>query len=72
MRGRHFAKLFQHGVGPSRNGDVMSDKDTSKDSPDEEEDWMSYANAGFGSTDYSLWDDAGQEAEIVAEPEWDE
>jgi len=72
LRGRHFAKLFQHGVGPSRNGDVMSDKDTSKDSPDEEEDWMSYANAGFGSTDYSLWDDAGQEAEIVAEPEWDE
>ena len=72
MRGRHFAKLFQHGVGPSRNGDVMSDKDASKDSPDEEEDWMSYANAGFGSTDYSLWDDAGQEAEIVAEPEWDE
>ena len=50
----------------------MSDKDASKDSPDEEEDWMSYANAGFGSTDYSLWDDAGQEAEIVAEPEWDE
>ena len=50
----------------------MSDKDTSKDSPDEEEDWMSYANAGFGSTDYSLWDDAGQEAEIIAEPEWDE
>ena len=72
LRGRHFAKLFQHGVGPSRNGDVMSDKDASKDSPDEEEDWMSYANAGFGSTDYSLWDDAGQEAEIVAEPEWDE
>ena len=50
----------------------MSDKDASKDSPDEEEDWMSYANAGFGSTDYSLWDDAGQEAEIIAEPEWDE
>ena len=50
----------------------MSDKDASKDSPDEDEDWMSYANAGFGSTDYSLWDDAGQEAEIVAEPEWDE
>ena len=50
----------------------MSDKDASKGSPDEDEDWMSYANAGFGSTDYSLWDDAGQEAEIVAEPEWDE
>ena len=50
----------------------MTDKDASKDTPDEEEDWMSYANAGFGSTDYSLWDDAGQEAEIVEEPEWDE
>ena len=42
----------------------MSDKDASKDVPDEEEDWMSYANAGFGSTDYSLWDDAGEEAEL--------
>ena len=50
----------------------MSDKDASKGSPDEDEDWMSYANAGFGSTDYSLWDDTGEEAEIVAEPEWDE
>ena len=50
----------------------MSDKDASKDSPDEDEDWMSYANAGFGSTDYSLWDAAGQQAEIVAETECDE
>ena len=49
----------------------MSDKDASKDAPDEEEDWMSYANAGFGSTDYSLWDDAGEEAEIIEEPDWD-
>ena len=49
----------------------MSDKDASKDAPDEEEDWMSYANAGFGSTDYSLWDDAGEEAEMVEEPDWD-
>ena len=50
----------------------MSDKDASKDNPDEEEDWMSYANTGFGSTDYSLWDDADQEAEPVVEPEWEE
>lgn len=49
----------------------MSDKDASKDAPDEEEDWMSYANAGFGSTDYSLWDDAGEEAEMIEEPDWD-
>ena len=64
--------LFQQGVGPSRNGDSMSDKDALKDTPDEDEDWMSYANAGFGSTDYSLWDDAGQEAEFVSEPDWEE
>ena len=50
----------------------MSDKDASKDNPDEEEDWMSYANTGFGSTDYSLWDEADQEAEPVVEPEWEE
>ena len=50
----------------------MSDKDDLKDTPDEEDDWMSYANAGFGSTDYSLWDDAGEEAEIVAEPDWED
>ena len=61
--------MFQYGVGPSRNGDIMTDKDASKDNTDEE-DWMSYANAGFGSTDYSLWDDAGQEAELAEEPEW--
>ena len=47
----------------------MTDKDASKDNTDEE-DWMSYANAGFGSTDYSLWDDAGQEAELAEETEW--
>ena len=64
--------MFQHGVGPSRNGDSMSDKDDLKDTQDEDEDWMSYANAGFGSTDYSLWDDAGEEAEIVAEPDWED
>ena len=49
----------------------MSDKDTSKENSDDEEDWMSYANAGFGSTDYSLWDDSGQESKIVDEPDWD-
>ena len=50
----------------------MSDKDDLKDTPDDDDDWMSYANAGFGSTDYSLWDDAGEEAEIVAEPDWED
>ena len=44
--------------------------------PDEEtednEDWMSYANAGFGTTDYSLWDETEQKAEVVEETPWDE
>lgn len=60
------------GLAPSWNGDIMSDKDASKDNSEDEDDWMSYANAGFGSTDYSLWDDSGEDSEIVAEPEWDE
>ena len=50
----------------------MSDKDASKDSPEEDEDWMSYANAGFGSTDYSLWDEGGNEQESTAEPSWED
>ncbi len=44
--------------------------------PDEEtednEDWMSYANAGFGTTDYSLWDETEQKAEVVEDAPWDE
>ena len=33
---------------------------------DEEDDWMKYANAGFGQTDYSLWDenDATEEPQV--------
>ena len=50
----------------------MSDKDASKDSPEEDEDWMSYANAGFGSTDYSLWDEGGNEPELTVEPSWED
>ena len=50
----------------------MTDKDTSQGDESEDDDWMSYANAGFGTTDYSLWDDGGQEAEFVVEPDWDE
>lgn len=30
---------------------------------DEEEDWMKYATASFGETDYSLWDDVEEEEE---------
>lgn len=47
----------------------MSEKDTSKDNTEDEEDWMSYANTGFGSTDYSLWDEAGDEPELPKEAE---
>ena len=42
------------------------------DKPDEDEDWMKYANAGFGETDYSLWDDQPAEQEEEAEePDFD-
>jgi tRNA pseudouridine(54/55) synthase len=59
------------GLAPSWNGDIMSDKDTPKEKSDDDDDWTSYANAGFGSTDYSLWDDAENEPEVKAESDWD-
>ena len=34
---------------------------------DEEEDWMKYATASFGETDYSLWDDVEEEEETSEE-----
>ena len=34
----------------------MTDK-SSNEQDDSDEDWMKYANAGFGQTDYSLWDE---------------
>ena len=40
--------------------------------PEDDEDWMKYANSGFGSTDYSLWDDVQdyeEEPEAFHEPE---
>ncbi len=40
--------------------------------PDDDEDWMKYANSGFGSTDYSLWDDVEdveEDSEQLDEPE---
>ena len=44
--------MFRLGVGPTWNGDTMTDKDTSQGDESEDDDWMSYANAGFGTTDY--------------------
>lgn len=49
----------------------MSDKDEVEENPDGDDEWMSYANTGFGSTDYSLWDDALEDVENEAQIEWD-
>ena len=38
---------------------------------DEEDDWMKYANAGFGQTDYSLWDENNATEEPQVETEDD-
>ena len=35
----------------------MTDNEGTRPAEDDEEDWMKYADAGFGETDYSLWDD---------------
>ena len=37
-----------------------------------EDDWMQYSNAGFGKTDYSLWDDEVENPEVEAEEEFDD
>jgi len=49
----------------------VSDKDTSADKSDEDDEWMSYANAGFGSTDYSLWDETESQPEVSTDPDWE-
>jgi tRNA pseudouridine synthase 10 len=50
----------------------MPDKEVPKDDSDEEDDWMSYANAGFGTTDYSLWDEDEKPAEIIDEVDFED
>ena len=50
---------------------IVSDKDTSADKSDEDDEWMSYANAGFGSTDYSLWDETESQPEVSTDPDWE-
>ena len=58
------------GVGPE-NAVILMSNDT-PDKPDEDEDWMKYANAGFGETDYSLWDDQpAEQDEAEEEPDFD-
>ena len=34
-----------------------NEPDTAEDIDGDDDDWMKYANTGFGETDYSLWDD---------------
>ena len=50
----------------------MTDK-SSNEQDDPDEDWMKYANAGFGQTDYSLWD---EEQNVESSPDdsddWDD
>ena len=49
----------------------MPEDDVPKDTSNDEDDWMSYANAGFGTTDYSLWDEEpAAQAEVMEE--WEE
>ncbi len=49
----------------------MPEDDVPKDTSNDEDDWMSYANAGFGTTDYSLWDEEpAVQAEVMEE--WEE
>ena len=52
------------GVGPCAMGDDMTEdeKDSEKD-----EEWLQFANTGFGATDYSLWDDAPEAEEKPSE-----
>lgn len=60
------------GVGPGGTVIYMSEKETPKDTKDEDEDWMSYANAGFGTTDYSLWDGEAEAALVMDEPDFND
>ena len=63
-------RIAVFGVGPE-NAVILMSNDT-PDKPDEDEDWMKYANAGFGETDYSLWDDQpAEQNEVEQEPDFD-
>ena len=70
MNRRGAAPFAVFGVGPE-NAVILMSNDT-PDKPDEDEDWMKYANAGFGETDYSLWDDQpAEQNEVEQEPDFD-
>ena len=37
---------------------IMTENEAKRpEDDDDDDDWMKYANASFGETDYSLWDD---------------
>lgn len=42
------------------------------DAEDSDEDWMAYANAGFGETNYSLWDEVDDTAETTGDDDLDQ
>jgi len=42
------------------------------DAEDDDEDWMAYANAGFGETNYSLWDEVDDTAETTGDEDLDQ
>ena len=47
---------------------IFMSKEEHEDNEDED-DWMKYANAGFGQTDYSLWDDSDVTEQSLPEEE---
>ena len=49
----------------------MTEKATEQPDDGDDEEWMKYANAGFGETDYSLWDEQPAEEETTSEEEPD-
>ena len=59
------------GVGPEKVVIVMTEKATEQPDDGDDEEWMKYANAGFGETDYSLWDEQPAEEETTSEEEPD-
>jgi len=69
MKGWAPPQLALIGVGPLKAVFCMTEKEASRPQDDEEEDWMKYANAGFGETDYSLWDDAEEVPDTPDEEE---
>jgi tRNA pseudouridine synthase 10 len=67
LEGLAVGQCVARGVGPCAIGDDMTE--TEKDSEKDEE-WLKFANTGFGTTDYSLWDDAAEAEEKPSEDDF--